>query len=52
MAKIHEMLFELVDHPSYSPDLSPGNFFLFLNVKILLAEERISSDADVIAHVY
>ncbi|GFV19898.1 histone-lysine N-methyltransferase SETMAR [Trichonephila clavipes] len=28
--KIHELLFELLDHLPYSPDLAPRNFFLSL----------------------
>ncbi|GFW82721.1 histone-lysine N-methyltransferase SETMAR [Trichonephila clavipes] len=36
MAKIHELRFELLDHPPYSPDLAPSNFFLFPHLKIPL----------------
>jgi len=31
MAKIHELRFELLDHPSYSPDLAPSDFFCSLS---------------------
>jgi len=34
MAKLHELGFELIPHPPYSPDLTPCDFFLFPNFKI------------------
>jgi len=34
LAKLHELGFELIPHPSYSPDLVPREFFLFPNLKI------------------
>ena len=37
MAAVHDCGFELVDHPPYSPDLAPSDYFLFLNVKKHLA---------------
>ncbi|KYQ52386.1 ATP-dependent DNA helicase PIF1, partial [Trachymyrmex zeteki] len=36
MMKIHELLFELIDHPPYSPDLAPSDFFLFPRLKVWL----------------
>ncbi|GFY25144.1 histone-lysine N-methyltransferase SETMAR [Trichonephila clavipes] len=41
MAKIPELRFELLDHPSYSPDLAPSNFFLFPHLKIALGGQEI-----------
>ncbi|GFV37301.1 histone-lysine N-methyltransferase SETMAR [Trichonephila clavipes] len=32
MAKIHELRFELLDHPAYSPDLRAQSDFFFLNL--------------------
>jgi [histone H3]-lysine36 N-dimethyltransferase SETMAR len=36
MAKLQELDFELLSHPSYSPDLAPSDFFLFLDLKKML----------------
>ena len=33
MAAVHDCGFELVDHPPYSPDLAPSDYFLFPNMK-------------------
>ncbi|KAL6265673.1 hypothetical protein P5V15_002472 [Pogonomyrmex californicus] len=51
MAKIHELHFELVDHPPFSPDLAPSDFFLFPKFKISLGGQRFSSNEEVIAYV-
>ncbi|GFW85953.1 histonelysine Nmethyltransferase SETMARlike [Trichonephila clavipes] len=37
MTKIHEVRFELLDNPPYSPDLAPRDFFLLPHLKIVLA---------------
>ncbi|KAF7269253.1 hypothetical protein GWI33_017709 [Rhynchophorus ferrugineus] len=37
MAKINELGFELLPHPPYSPDLAPSYYFLFSNLKRMLA---------------
>ena len=37
MAKIHELGFELLPHPPYSPDLASSDFFLFSDLKRMLA---------------
>ncbi|GFX07664.1 mariner Mos1 transposase [Trichonephila clavipes] len=42
MAKIHELRFELLDHPPYSPDLAPSDFFLLPHLKIALGGQRFS----------
>ncbi|GFV53507.1 putative transposable element [Trichonephila clavipes] len=39
MAKIHELQFELFDHPPYSPDLASSDFFVFSHLK-LHSEDR------------
>ncbi|GFV41676.1 histone-lysine N-methyltransferase SETMAR [Trichonephila clavipes] len=36
MTKIHKLRFELLDHPPYSRDLAPSDFFLFPRLKIAL----------------
>ncbi|GBP28367.1 Histone-lysine N-methyltransferase SETMAR [Eumeta japonica] len=33
MAKIHELRYELLPHPAYSPDLAPCDYYLFPNLK-------------------
>ena len=42
MAAVCDSGFELVDHPPYSPDLAPSDYFLFPNLKKHLAGETIS----------
>ena len=49
IAKIHELRFELLPHPPYSPDLAPCDFFLFPNMKKWLAGKRFMSNEDIIA---
>ena len=51
MAKIHELRFELLDHPPYSPDLAPSDFFLFPHLKIALGGQRFSSNEEAITFV-
>ncbi|GFU99756.1 mariner Mos1 transposase [Trichonephila clavipes] len=48
MAKVHELRIELLDHPPYSPDLAPSNFFLFSHLKIGLGGHRFSSNEEAI----
>ncbi|KAM8703159.1 hypothetical protein ACLKA7_007868 [Drosophila subpalustris] len=49
MAKLHELGFELLPHPPYSPDLAPSDFFLFSDLKRMLAGKKFSADEEVIA---
>ncbi|GFU41928.1 histone-lysine N-methyltransferase SETMAR [Trichonephila clavipes] len=51
MTKIHELRFELLDHPPYSPDLAPSNFFLSSHLKIALGGQRFSSNEEAITFV-
>ncbi|GFX77918.1 histonelysine Nmethyltransferase SETMARlike [Trichonephila clavipes] len=51
MAKIHELWFELLDHPFYSPDLAPSDFLLFHHLKIALGGQRVSSNEEAITFV-
>jgi len=48
-AKLHELRYELLPHPPYSPDLAPCDFFLFPNMKKWLAGKKFSSNEEVIA---
>ena len=51
MAKLHELGYELIPHPSYSPDLAPCDFFLFPNLKTWLGGKKFSSNEKVIVAV-
>ena len=51
MAKIHELRFELLDHPPYSPDLAPSYFFLSTHIKIAFGEQRFSLNEEAITFV-
>ncbi|GFX00736.1 histonelysine Nmethyltransferase SETMARlike [Trichonephila clavipes] len=51
MAEIIELLFELLEHPPYSPDLAPSGFFLFPYLKIALGGQRCSSNEEAITFV-
>lgn len=48
MAKIHELHYELVPHPPYSPDLAPCDYFLFPNLKKWLGGKRFRSNEEII----
>ena len=47
MSAIHSAGFELIDHPPYSPDLAPSDFFLFPNLKKPLRGIKFSSNEEV-----
>ena len=49
MAKLPELHFELLSHPSYSPDLAPSNYWLFADLKRMLPEKRFGSNEEVIS---
>lgn len=49
MAKLHELGFELLPHPPYSPDLAPSDYCLFADLKRMLRGKRYRSDEEVIA---
>ncbi|GFR59078.1 mariner transposase [Elysia marginata] len=48
---LHKMNFEVLPHPSYSPDLAPSDFYLFPKLKEHLRENHYESDEDVEAAV-
>lgn len=48
MAKLHELGFQLLPHPPYSPDLAPSDFYLFSDLKRMLAGKKIGSNEEVI----
>ena len=51
MAAARDCGFQLVDHPPYSPDLAPSDYFFFPNMKKHLAGHRFTTDDEVIAAV-
>lgn len=48
-AKLHDLGYELLPHPPYSPDLAPCDFFLFPNMKKKLAGIKLKTNDEVIA---
>lgn len=46
--KLHELGYELLQHPAYSPDLAPSDFFLFPDLKKWLGGKRFGSNEEVI----
>jgi len=49
MGKLRDVHYELLEHPPYSPDLAPSDFYLF--PKLFLADQRFSSNQEAIAAV-
>ena len=49
VVKFNELGFELLTHPPYSPDLAPSDFFLFSDLKRMLAGKKFNSNDEVIA---
>jgi [histone H3]-lysine36 N-dimethyltransferase SETMAR len=48
MAKLHELGYELLPHPAYSPGLAPSDFFMFADLKRMLAGKKFSTNEQVI----
>jgi len=51
ISAICDCWFELVDHPHYSPDLTPSDYYLFLNMKKILSGKQYQSDDEVASAV-
>ena len=49
MAKLHELHFELLPHPPFSPGLAPSDYWLFADIKRMLQEKRFGSNEEVIS---
>lgn len=49
MAKLNELSYELLPHPPYSPDLAPSDYFLFADLKRMLAGKKFKTNDEVIA---
>ena len=48
MAKLHELHFELLLQPLYSPELAPSDYWLFADLKRMLLGKRFGSNEEVI----
>jgi len=51
MGKLRDLHYELLEHPPYSPDLTPSDFCIFPKLKLFLAGQRFSSNQEAIAAV-
>ena len=49
MAKLDELGFELLPHPPYSPDLAPSDYYLFADLKKMLAGKKYGTNEEVIS---
>ena len=47
--KLAYLGFQCLDHPPYSPDLAPSDYYLFPGLKKQLKGRHFSSDAEVVA---
>ena len=48
MAKLYQVHFEFLLHPAYSPNLAPGDYWLFADRKRMLQGNRFGSNESVI----
>ena len=46
MAKLHELHFEWLPHPPYSPDLAPSNYWQFVDLKGMLQGKTFGSNEE------
>jgi histone-lysine N-methyltransferase SETMAR len=51
MGKLRVLQYKLLEHPPYSPDLAPSDFYFFPKLKLSLAGQRFSSNQEAIAAV-
>ena len=49
MAKLHELHFQLLPHPHCFPDLAPGDYWLFVDLKRMLQVKRFGPSEEVIS---
>jgi hypothetical protein len=50
-ALLEHFNWELFDHPSYSPDLAPGDYHLFSYLKDCLRSQRFNNDEELMEGV-
>ena len=48
MVKLNELSFELLSHPSHSPDPAPSDYMLFADLKKMFQGKRFGSNEKVI----
>jgi histone-lysine N-methyltransferase SETMAR len=51
MGNLRDLRYELLEHPPYSPDLAPSDFYLFPKLKLFLGGQLFSSNQEAIAAV-
>jgi histone-lysine N-methyltransferase SETMAR len=51
MEKLGDLHYELLEHPPYSPDLAPSDFYCFPKLKLFLNGQRFSSNQEANAAV-
>jgi histone-lysine N-methyltransferase SETMAR len=51
MEKLRDLHYEFLEHPPYSQELAPSDFYLFPKLKIFLACQRFISNQEAIAAV-
>jgi hypothetical protein len=44
---LRSFIWEVLDHPTHSPDLTPTNVHLFLHLKKYLASQKVHEDKEV-----
>ena len=49
MVKFHELRYELLPHPPYSPNLASSDYLLFPNLKKWLGGKRFYSNDEIIS---
>jgi histone-lysine N-methyltransferase SETMAR len=51
MGKLRDLHYELLEHPPYSPDLAPSEFYIFPKLKLFLGSQGFSSNQEATAAV-
>jgi hypothetical protein len=51
MGKLRDLHYELLEHPPYSPDFAPSDFYRLPKLKLFLAGQRFSLNQETIAVV-
>jgi len=51
MEKLRDLHYELLEHPSYSPDLASSDFCLFPKLKLFLTGQHFALNQEAIAAV-
>lgn len=51
MAKLDELKFRLVPHQPYSPDLAPSDYWLFADLRKILAGKKFRTNDEIIREI-